>query len=406
MLTVTIVLYALQGLVIFYSIYALIFVFGKLRRESECLPEGYQPKTRFCFVIPCHNEDSVLGYLLDNLAQLRYPKALYSIRVIIDNCTDTTIEVAATRGVPFLVREDVTRIGKGYALRWALENDESILKNHDAVIILDADNLVALDFGRWLDDEFQRGAQAVQGYVGTKNPYDSWLTQMNALSFMAFNYLEQAGRQCWGLSCKLAGTGMAFSTGLLWRVRMDATSLAEDKEFEIKLVLRGVRIRFEPQARVYDEKPLGFVQNSDQRRRWVQGKLVLLSRYLFPLLWQGIRAKNLNAIDEAIFISAPPRVLLSTCAVAFLLISIWFDGNLILPWFVWSAILAAQLLYYLAALIYEKPRGRMYATLAFVPFFALMWLRSVIQSFLPKKRWQNWSHTPHTRPMTVEEIQS
>ena len=45
-------------------------------------------------ILPAHNESAVIGNLIESLQALDYPKELYDIYVIADNCTDNTAQIA------------------------------------------------------------------------------------------------------------------------------------------------------------------------------------------------------------------------------------------------------------------------------------------------------------------------
>ncbi len=53
--------------------------------------------------------------------QLNYPKDLYKIHVVADNCTDNTVIIARSGGVIAHERTNAAQRGKGYALQWLLE---------------------------------------------------------------------------------------------------------------------------------------------------------------------------------------------------------------------------------------------------------------------------------------------
>ena len=49
---------------------------------------------RFMAIIPAHNEENVVENLINSLKKQDYPKELYDIYVIADNCTDKTAQIA------------------------------------------------------------------------------------------------------------------------------------------------------------------------------------------------------------------------------------------------------------------------------------------------------------------------
>ncbi len=73
---------------------------------------------RFMAIIPAHNEEAVVANLIESLKKQDYPKELFDIYVIADNCTDNTAKVAKEAGAIVYKRFDETKKTKGYALNW------------------------------------------------------------------------------------------------------------------------------------------------------------------------------------------------------------------------------------------------------------------------------------------------
>lgn len=67
---------------------------------------------KFMAIIPAHNEEAVIGNLIESLKNQSYPKELYDIYVIADNCTDKTKEIAENAGAIVYERHDDTRKNK------------------------------------------------------------------------------------------------------------------------------------------------------------------------------------------------------------------------------------------------------------------------------------------------------
>src|SRR5262245_398722 len=99
-------------------------------------PRAGSPTQRFLFLIPAHNEERLLPSLVENLSRLDYPRELYAIHVVADNCTDRTAELARAGGAIAHERFDSENAGKGYALQWLLQQIWERQEPHDALIIL------------------------------------------------------------------------------------------------------------------------------------------------------------------------------------------------------------------------------------------------------------------------------
>ena len=75
---------------------------------------------RFMAIIPAHNEEAVIENLVISLKNQDYPKDLYDIYVIADNCTDNTAKIAKKAGAIVYERFDSMHKTKGAALNWFL----------------------------------------------------------------------------------------------------------------------------------------------------------------------------------------------------------------------------------------------------------------------------------------------
>ncbi|HXG24789.1 MAG TPA: hypothetical protein VNJ09_09560, partial [Chthonomonadales bacterium] len=66
--------------------YLLALVFGAAvsRRSPRPVPARTR---RLCLLIPAHNEELLLGAVLERLRVLEYPPESYQVVVIADNCT-------------------------------------------------------------------------------------------------------------------------------------------------------------------------------------------------------------------------------------------------------------------------------------------------------------------------------
>ncbi|MEX2362233.1 MAG: glycosyltransferase family 2 protein, partial [Balneolaceae bacterium] len=102
-----------------------------------------EKKRKFVIVIPAHNEEQVIAKTIYSLFGLVYPKSLYHLVVVADNCTDHTARIARKLGAKVLERTNKEKRGKGYALRWAFDQLLSGDEEYEGVIVLDSDSLIS-----------------------------------------------------------------------------------------------------------------------------------------------------------------------------------------------------------------------------------------------------------------------
>ena len=108
--------------VVYLCIVSLSALLTRRKRAVQMNQHNLQavtPQTTFALLIPAHNEEVIVGTLLESLSQLTYPKEQYQIYLIADNCTDKTAELARQfKGVQVYERFNQEQRGKGYALSW------------------------------------------------------------------------------------------------------------------------------------------------------------------------------------------------------------------------------------------------------------------------------------------------
>lgn len=277
----------------------------KLSKNDDIKTKPKSPEKSFALIVSAHNEEVVISGLVDSFNKLNYPKELYDVFVIADNCTDSTADVARKYGANVYERFNKEKRGKGFALEWMFKKIFEMEKHYDAIGIFDADNLVDKEFLQKMNSKMCDGYEVVQCYIETKNPKDSWVTESCDISLGSTVRRLQYGRDSIGLSAQLGGTGFVLTTDVLKEMGWGATCLTEDLEFTCKLVLNGKRVGVADDAIIYDEKPLTLNDSWKQRKRWMQGFADVASRYTLKLLKKAIVDRDMIAFDCAMYVLQP-----------------------------------------------------------------------------------------------------
>lgn len=385
------------------------FILGMAGLVHFRTPGSHQPNKRFAVIVPAHNEEVVIGPLIDNLLLLDYPRELFDIFVIADNSTDSTAQVAREHGAIVHERFDDTQKGKGYALEWMFKKLYNMPQAYDAVVIFDADNLVDPGFLTHMNNRLCDGAQIVQGYIDAKNPGDTWVTASFAMAFWVANRMLQLARYNLGLSNYLGGTGMVISIDVLKKIGWGATSLTEDLEFSIKALLLGYKTTWAHEAIVYDEKPLTFKQAWNQRKRWALGHVEVLKTYAPEYIKQTVLRKDMALLDGVIVTIQPVLAvmmgLFTVLGLVNLLIPLYTPiFQQIWPPLLWELVSTLQLLYpFLVIWMDNLPKQVIKWTFAHYPLFVYSWIPIIALSLFAKTR-VSWSHTAHTRSIKYAEI--
>ena len=62
---------------------------------------------------------------------------------------------------------------------------------YDVISVFDADNVVSANFLLEMNKQLCKGHKVVQGYIDSKNPFDSWITCSYSIAFWLSNRIFQ-----------------------------------------------------------------------------------------------------------------------------------------------------------------------------------------------------------------------
>ena len=266
---------------------------------------------KFMAVIPAHNEESVIKNLVDSLQEQDYPRELYDIYVIADNCNDNTAKIAKDAGAIVLKRFDEEHKTKGFALNWFLQQKIEENADYDAMCVFDADNIVDKNFLKNMNKKLCQGEEVVQGYRDIKNPTDSWVSSGYAIFYWMMHRFYHLARYNLGLSPLLNGTGFMVKFDLLKPDGWQTETLTEDIEYSLINIAQGRKLGWAVDAIVYDEQPTTFKASWSQRSRWSVGHLQCMKRYTKELA-NGVKEhKTLMNFDGLLYMFGIPMMLLT-----------------------------------------------------------------------------------------------
>ncbi|MPM59233.1 hypothetical protein SDC9_106073 [bioreactor metagenome] len=396
----------MQLIIVFFTLYYFVIAFFGMWRKKE--NKILTPKKTFAVIVAAHNEENVISQLVENLHVLKYPRELYDIFVVADNCKDSTAQLARSAGAIVYERFNLKQRGKGYAMEWMFTKLFRLKRKYDAVVVFDADNLVHPDFLLEMNNRLCKGEKVIQGYLDAKNPRDTWIAGTFAISFWVVNHIWHLAKYNLGLSSVLGGTGMCISTDILQKFGWGATCLTEDMEFTMKVLLIGIRTTWAHDAIVYDEKPLTFKQSWNQRKRWAQGHFDIAGRYIPKMLAEGFKRRDIRILDGVLHLLQPHFLILST---TFVLLSYAyyitpFYTNIlykVLPVEVWTIIAIGQYIFPLIVLAKIRAQWKSWFYVIFYPLFVYSWIPITFLGFLHRNE-REWSHTEHTRSLSYHDV--
>jgi cellulose synthase/poly-beta-1,6-N-acetylglucosamine synthase-like glycosyltransferase len=371
----------------------------------------------FLILIPAHNEEHLIHDLLENLESIDYPADHFSVHVVADNCTDKTAQIVQEYRAELYERTDEVHTGKGYALQWGMDNLRKIGVDHDAIVIIDADSVISENYLKVMAAHLAHGERVIQSYYSVRNPENSFAESMRFAALAVLHYLRPLGRMKMGGSVGLKGNGMVFDRELIERYSWP-TSITEDIELHMELLLDGEIVTFAPNAEVRAEMPDTLTSTHSQASRWDSGRLEMSRRYIFPLIqsaWSQLKRMNLSRtfvyFDALMEYVIPPFTVLfglsiltfilssfAYAAIAFRFLDVLFSGLAVdrnlaeLNFFLSMGILLALLIYLLSGLIQVRAPLSIYIALLKAPKY-MVWKVMQYTSVFLKRKSSGWVRT-------------
>ena len=255
-------------------------------------------KHKYGICIAARNEKYVIGNLIDSINKQDYPKDLYTIFVVADNCTDNTAEIARKKGAICYERFDDQHKTKGFALQYLFKQIEKDYKtdSFEGFFIFDADNLLKSNYISKMNDAFDEGCKIITSYRNTKNFDENWISSTYALHWIRSVRTNHRARSVLRLATNIQGTGFLFSNEIV-KDGWNYTSLTEDRALTADAVAQGYQITYQDEAEFFDEQPTSLKIALRQRLRWSKGHLqafIESGPYLFINIFLGKRYLKAN----------------------------------------------------------------------------------------------------------------
>ena len=374
-------LYVLQQalvwiITIFWLYQLLISLCSLVKLKDKPLLE--ERENRFMAIIPAHNEEMVVGNLIESLKNQNYPKDKYDIYVIADNCTDMTKKIA--ENAPY-----------------------------DAFCVFDADNIVDENFLVSMNKKLCQGEEVVQGYRDIKNPTDSWVSAGYAIFYWMMNRFYHLARYNLGLSPLINGTGFMVKFDVVKPDGWETETLTEDIEFSLQRIIAGKKLGWSTDAIVYDEQPVEFKQSWSQRSRWTVGHIQCMGIYTKQLALAVKEKKTAMNFDGLLYIVGSIPMFIITLLLLSLNFILYITNNFtraelienyaryLIPTFLLPIGTALIIM-----ILDKKPIRPMLKGLLCYPLFLGSWLLINFKCLF--KRETKWEKIEHVRDIKIHEV--
>jgi cellulose synthase/poly-beta-1,6-N-acetylglucosamine synthase-like glycosyltransferase len=383
-------MWIIEFLLILYFVYVvaytLIFSVAALfYRERVKKTNVY---SKFCVLIPSYKEDNVILDVAREALRQNYPSDRYDVVVIADSLKPETVR--KLRELPILVKEvSFESSTKVKSMNAALD---SLSGDYGYAVILDADNVMDLDFLKHMNDATASGYKAIQGQREPKNQ-ETTLSFLDGVSEAVNNHIYRQGSVALGLSASINGSGIAFDYTLLKTKLAGMNSVGGfDRELELKLLLEGIRVYYYPRAVVFDEKTSKTEVFQNQRKRWISSQYFYLRKYFsagMARLFKG----DFSFFNSAVLRNIQLPRLINIGLLTIVTILFYFIQRFLffgyLPWLILFIANAF-------AILIAIPR-KMYSAQMVGSLFALpgIFIKMLLLMFKLKGANKRFIHTPH-----------
>lgn len=296
---ILLIIYSLN--VFFYLFYAIAGLLGK----KKAFPYR-EPQIRFCVMVPAYKGDNVIIHSVTENLKQKYPKQLYDIYVIADSFKPETLEKLKQYDVN-VIEVFFENSTKAKSINKAFEVIE---EKYDYVVLLDVDNVMEPDFLQKLNNRLVTDVQILQAHRVALNADTSYAV-LDGVSEEIANHIFRKGHAAVGFSSALIGSGMAVGFRFFKDTMKDINAVGGfDKELEVQVIRRRIRIHWLEDAYVYDEKVQEAGIYQKQKLRWISAQLFYLRKYFFTIFTTGIFKGNFDYADKVFQQTLIPRVLL------------------------------------------------------------------------------------------------
>ena len=391
------ILKAIDILFIIYMLYYVVICILAYTRTKNITK--HYPRTKFAVLIPARNEENVIACLIDSLEKQNYPKELYDIFVIPNNCIDSTEEIARAEDTN-IINISIPVRSKGDVLKYTFKYLQD--ENYDAYVIFDADNIVHPDFLNRMNDSILNGYRVAQGFRDTKNAQDSWISNCYAIHYWMQNLFLNKVRMNLNLSSFINGTGVMITKDFIEENKYEVNTVTEDIELSAQCALNNEKVAFIHDAITYDEQVTTLKESIRQRLRWSIGTVQCLNIYGEKLF----KAKSFIGNDMLLFLLAIVIQLLGTMSyIMHFLLAVFTKLPINLTNRVLSILigyLASIILSIITLKLTNKNILKNIKGILTFPIFIFTWIPINVIALFKKKC--NWKQIKHTKCINIDDM--
>lgn len=325
------ILFILVSLTVLYlCIFAITSLFP---RHSET-PKA-KKQNRFIILIPTHhNGKSVLMTVKSVLGQ-SYPMRQFDVTVIADQEDEMTLFHLAQQPITLLT-PNFEKSSRIKALQLAINNLPQF-KIYDAVIILEAGDVVESEFLQQMNDAYEAaGTKAIQAHKVSLNR-DTVTARLSAIFEEINNSIFRRGHISVGLPAAMHSSGTVFDFEWFKNYLQQAKPSWADKELEAMLTRQHIYVDYFDNIFFYNEKARQADDFNRQHRSWMWSQWKTIFRNI-RFLPTAILNRHYDLIDKLLQWMIMPRMMMMLVIIAMSLIVPFIYMSAALKWWALFAI--------------------------------------------------------------------
>ena len=370
----------------------LVYGFSKLfkfepltAREEKYIDKNFD----FAIVITAHQEHAFIAPLVDSILKQTHKK--FGIYIVADDCYIADLEFSDERVK--LLKPATPLHSKIKSIELAIT---SFRMGHDAILILDSDNLIHPSFLAVMNSYFRKGYKVVQADFKPKN-IDTDFARMDAIGDIYNFFVERESRMYMGISSAIWGSGIVVDLALYKEVKYTNFLGGFDKKLQSYLVQRVRHIAFAPEAILYDEKISNGSSLETQRTRWISSYFKYFGES-WQIFFNGLKKANFNLVYFGFITLRPPLFIVLGICIFFTVINYFVSYSL---FYVWLVLLFFFCLSFFLIVIIKAKNMSFVMTMLKLPLFMLRQVFALLKLRNAKKEFLK---TKHTKLLYIDDL--
>ncbi len=352
---------------------------------------GTQKNYQFGVVITAHQETTFIPPIIDSLLRQSYP--FFNIYIVADDCDTSSLHFDDPR--VHLLNPPVIFNCNSRSIAYGLTHFE---EKDEILVIFDPDNLVHPEFLTVLNGYYNKGFQAVQGNLQSKNRLNVY-EKIDSIGVIFNNFIDRETRSALGYSVNILGCGISVEKNIYQKINYNGLSRTGgfDKHMQVEIARNVRRIAYAEEAILYDEKISDSENLERQRTRWIGSYFKFLGE-AFRLSWEAVKRRDFNLLYFAYNLVRPPYFLQIILALVFISINFLLPVNLFIQWVI---ALSVFLFSFLIIVIVRTSDRTLSKAIWYMPLFFYHQIRSLFKLKMNKN---SILKTQHSRIMYIDDL--